>query len=166
MYITARTTPEALTDEEVEELDFEEEHDRRLLQAGRIADPTPERPDTPLIGAIRRLVGEHRSSPELRERVGAMGDALAAFLADPSADGLTTRSPTTSRCGCCSSAPSPTSPSSGIRRQPVPLAGSSRGGRHGCTQRRLHAGDLHGALAAAAARGPRSSPRVRRGSRR
>ncbi len=91
VYLAARTRPTDLTDAEVDELDFEEEHDRRLLHSGRIPDPTPEHPDTPLIGAIRELVVHHRSSEALRTRFGESAEPLAAMLATPAAQHLTDR---------------------------------------------------------------------------
>jgi hypothetical protein len=87
-YLAARTDPSTLTDEEVDLLDVEAERDRRTLLAGRIPDPTPERPDSPLIGAIRRLVASHKSSEVLRHAAGPMADSLAAFLAAPDAERL------------------------------------------------------------------------------
>lgn len=91
VYLGARMRPEALSDADVDDLDFEEEHDRRLLHSGRIPDPTPERPDTPLIAAIRELVVHHRASDALRARLGTSADSLAALLDRPAAEHLTDR---------------------------------------------------------------------------
>jgi len=149
MYIAARLHPESLTDEEVEELDFEEEHDRRLLHAGRIGDPTPDRPDTPLIGAIRELVANHRSSQPLRDKAGPMGDALAAFLAAPTNDGLIDAIADDESLWVLLER---TLPDEALEWDP-PEGGSARRfltwWASRLTQRRLHAGDFHGALEAA-----------------
>jgi hypothetical protein len=90
-YITARTDPEALTDEEVDLLDIEHERDRRMLLAGRIPDPSPTRPDSALIASIRRLVAQHKANELLRQAAGPMVDSLAAFLAEPTVEKLEDR---------------------------------------------------------------------------
>ena len=138
-----------MTDEEVDELDFEEEHDRRLLLAGRIPDPTPDTPDTPLIGAIRELVANHRSSQPLRDKAGPMGDQLAAFLAAPSGEGLVDAITDDESLWVLLER---TLTDAALVWEP-PEGGSARrflawwAAR--LTQRSLHAGDLQGALVAA-----------------
>jgi tetratricopeptide (TPR) repeat protein len=87
-YLVARTHPELLTDEDIDALDFVTERDRRTMLTGRIPDPTPDRPDSAVMAAIRALVVEHRSDPVLREQVGPVAEALAALLANPSAETL------------------------------------------------------------------------------
>jgi hypothetical protein len=87
-YLVARTHPELLTDEDIDALDFVTERDRRTMLTGRIPDPTADRPDSPMMAAIRSLVVEHKSDPLLREQVGPVADALAALLATPSAETL------------------------------------------------------------------------------
>jgi hypothetical protein len=87
-YLVARTHPELLTDEDIDALDFVTERDRRTMLTGRIPDPTADRPDSPMMAAIRSLVVEHKSDPLLREEVGPVPDALAALLAAPSAETL------------------------------------------------------------------------------
>jgi|GEM_PF-6183102 len=88
-YVTARTHPEALGDADVEALGFTAESDRRTLRSGRIPEPTPDRPESPTIAAIRQLVVHHRATDELRTQAGPVVDALAAFLAAPRVEHLT-----------------------------------------------------------------------------
>jgi GNAT superfamily N-acetyltransferase len=87
-YLVARTHPELLTDEDVDALGFTTERDRRTMLTGRIPNSTADRPDSPMIAAIRSLVSEHRSDALASEDVGPVAEALAALLATPSADTL------------------------------------------------------------------------------